>query len=37
MERRDIWRFDDPAYKLAKREIIVDQAVLAMSNLAVFL
>ncbi len=36
-ERRDVWRDVDGTYKLVKREIIVDQAVLGMSNLAVFL
>lgn len=36
-ERRDVWREADGGYKLARREIIVDQAVLAMSNFAVFL
>ena len=36
-ERRDIWRFVDGAYKLARREIIVDQSTLGMSNLAIFL
>ena len=36
-ERRDIWREVDGAYKLASREIIVDQSVLGMSNLAVFI
>ena len=36
-ERRDIWRESDGAYKLVRREIIVDQSVLGMSNLAVFL
>jgi 3-phenylpropionate/cinnamic acid dioxygenase small subunit len=36
-ERRDVWREVDGAYKLASREIIVDQSVLGMSNLAVFL
>ncbi len=36
-ERRDIWREQDGAYVLAKREIIVDQSVLGMSNLAIFL
>ena len=36
-ERRDIWRDMDGAYKLATREIIVDQSVLGMSNFAVFL
>jgi 3-phenylpropionate/cinnamic acid dioxygenase small subunit len=36
-ERRDIWREVDGKYMLARREIIVDQSVLGMSNLAVFL
>jgi 3-phenylpropionate/cinnamic acid dioxygenase small subunit len=36
-ERRDIWRNVDGAYKLATREIIVDQSVLGMANFAVFL
>ncbi|GGN52020.1 MAG: aromatic-ring-hydroxylating dioxygenase subunit beta [Novosphingobium sp.] len=36
-ERRDIWRLVDGAYKLARREIILDQSTLGMSNLAVFL
>ena len=36
-ERRDVWREVDGAYKLARREIIVDQSVLGMSNFAVFL
>lgn len=36
-ERRDVWREVDSAYVLARREIIVDQSVLGMSNLAVFL
>lgn len=36
-ERRDIWRLVGGAYKLARREIIVDQATLGMSNLAIFL
>ena len=36
-ERRDVWRFADGAYKLAVREIILDQSTLSMSNLAVFL
>ncbi len=35
-ERRDVWREVDGAYKLARREIIVDQSVLGMSNFAVF-
>lgn len=36
-ERRDVWRKVDSDYKLVRREIIVDQSVLGMSNLAVFL
>jgi 3-phenylpropionate/cinnamic acid dioxygenase small subunit len=36
-ERRDVWRDVDGAYKLATREIIVDQSVLGMANFAVFL
>ena len=36
-ERRDVWRDADGGYRLARREIIVDQSVLGMSNLAVFL
>ncbi len=36
-ERRDLWRDVDGVYKLARREIIVDQSVLNMSNFAVFL
>lgn len=36
-ERRDVWREVDGVYVLARREIIVDQSVLGMSNLAVFL
>jgi 3-phenylpropionate/cinnamic acid dioxygenase small subunit len=36
-ERRDVWREVDGAYILARREIIVDQSVLGMSNLAIFL
>jgi 3-phenylpropionate/cinnamic acid dioxygenase small subunit len=36
-ERRDVWRKADGDYKLVRREIIVDQSVLGMSNLAVFL
>jgi 3-phenylpropionate/cinnamic acid dioxygenase small subunit len=35
-ERRDIWRLVDGAYKLARREIIVDQSTLGMSNFAIF-
>jgi 3-phenylpropionate/cinnamic acid dioxygenase small subunit len=37
MERRDVWRFVDGAYKLSKREVILDQSTLSMSNFAVFL
>jgi 3-phenylpropionate/cinnamic acid dioxygenase small subunit len=36
-ERRDIWREAASGYVLARREIIVDQSVLGMSNLAVFI
>mgnify|MGYP000857287308 CR=1 FL=1 len=36
-ERRDVWREVDDTYLLARREIIVDQSVLGMSNFAVFL
>jgi 3-phenylpropionate/cinnamic acid dioxygenase small subunit len=36
-ERRDLWRDIGGDYKLARREIIVDQSVLNMSNFAVFL
>jgi 3-phenylpropionate/cinnamic acid dioxygenase small subunit len=36
-ERRDVWRDVDGAYKLSRREIIVDQSVLGMANFAVFL
>ena len=36
-ERRDVWRRVDGAYKLAVREIIVDQSTLGMSNFAIFL
>ena len=36
-ERRDVWRFANGKYKLARREIILDQSTLSMSNLAVFL
>lgn len=36
-ERRDVWRETDSGYKLAWREIIVDQSVLGMANFAVFL
>ncbi len=35
-ERRDIWRYIDGVYKLVRREIIVDQATLSMSNFAIF-
>jgi 3-phenylpropionate/cinnamic acid dioxygenase small subunit len=35
-ERRDVWREVDGAYKLTRRELIVDQSVLGMSNFAVF-
>jgi 3-phenylpropionate/cinnamic acid dioxygenase small subunit len=36
-ERRDVWRQVGDAYKLSRREIIVDQSTLAMANFAVFL
>jgi 3-phenylpropionate/cinnamic acid dioxygenase small subunit len=36
-ERRDRLRFEGPVTRICRREIIVDQAVLGMSNLAVFL
>jgi 3-phenylpropionate/cinnamic acid dioxygenase small subunit len=36
-ERRDLWRLVGGTYKLSRREIILDQSVLGMSNLAVFL
>ena len=36
-ERRDVWREVEGVYQLSRREIIVDQSVLAMSNFAVFL
>jgi 3-phenylpropionate/cinnamic acid dioxygenase small subunit len=36
-ERRDIWRLVDGGYMLARREIIVDQSTLGMSNFAIFL
>lgn len=36
-ERRDVWREGEGGFTLARREIIVDQSVLGMSNLAVFL
>ncbi|MEY2942743.1 MAG: hypothetical protein RLY97_757 [Pseudomonadota bacterium] len=36
-ERRDVWREVSGVYVLARREIIVDQSVLGMSNLAIFL
>ena len=36
-DRRDVWREVDDTYLLARREIIVDQSVLGMSNFAVFL
>lgn len=35
-ERRDVWRSADGGYKLAKREIIVDQSTLGMANFAIF-
>jgi 3-phenylpropionate/cinnamic acid dioxygenase small subunit len=36
-ERRDVLRQDGASFKLARREIIVDQAVLGTPNLAIFL
>lgn len=36
-ERRDNWRLVDGVYKLFTREIIVDQSVLSIQNLAIFL
>jgi 3-phenylpropionate/cinnamic acid dioxygenase small subunit len=36
-ERRDVWRAVGDGYQLARREIIVDQSVLSMSNFAIFL
>lgn len=36
-ERHDVLRRDGDSFKLARREIIVDQSVLTMSNFAVFL
>jgi Ring hydroxylating beta subunit len=36
-ERRDVWRLVDGRYKLSRREIIVDQSTLSMSNFAIFL
>ena len=36
-ERRDLLRQDGESFKLARREIIVDQAVLGTPNLAIFL
>lgn len=36
-ERRDVWRDVGGTYRLSRREIIVDQSVLGMSNFAVFL
>lgn len=36
-ERRDVLRQDGPSFKLARREIILDQAVLGTPNLAIFL
>ena len=36
-ERRDVWRQAGDSYQLARREIIVDQSTLNMSNFAVFL
>jgi 3-phenylpropionate/cinnamic acid dioxygenase small subunit len=36
-ERRDVLRLVDDRFKLARREIILDQAVLGTANLAIFL
>lgn len=36
-ERRDVWREAGGEYKMVRREIIVDQSVLGMSNFAIFL
>ncbi len=36
-ERRDVWRNVGGVYKLARREIILDQSTLSMANLAIFL
>lgn len=36
-ERRDVLRQDGASFKLARREIILDQAVLGTPNLAIFL
>jgi len=36
-ERRDLLRQDGDSFKLARREILVDQAVLGTPNLAIFL
>ncbi len=36
-ERRDVWRLSGEQFKLTRREIILDQSTLSMSNFAVFL
>ncbi|MDA7086312.1 aromatic-ring-hydroxylating dioxygenase subunit beta [Pseudomonas sp. SA3-5] len=36
-ERRDVLRLGEDGFKLARREVIIDQAVLGTPNLAVFL
>jgi 3-phenylpropionate/cinnamic acid dioxygenase small subunit len=36
-ERRDVLRLGEAGFKLARREVIIDQAVLGTPNLAVFL
>ena len=36
-ERRDVWRLVEGDFKLSRREIILDQSTLSMSNLAVFI
>ena len=36
-ERRDVLRLGEAGFKLARREVIIDQAVLGTPNLAIFL
>ncbi|MNR36408.1 Biphenyl dioxygenase subunit beta [compost metagenome] len=36
-ERRDVLRLHEAGFKLSRREVILDQAVLGTPNLAVFL
>jgi 3-phenylpropionate/cinnamic acid dioxygenase small subunit len=36
-QRRDLLRRSDPGFKLVKREVIIDQALLGTPNLAIFL